>query len=76
MAYQTNNDKMLEAVLSNPELMAFGKYSCAEIPPLLPALCSDNTVICTVAQIIKRASEGATEKEIYKEITDYLNKNV
>lgn len=76
MAYQTNDDKMLEAVLSDPALMAFGKYSQAEIPPLQEAVYSDNTVISTVAQIIKQNAEGATENEIYKVITSYLNKNV
>lgn len=76
MAYQTNDDKMLEAVLSDTALMAFGKYSQAEIPPLHEAVYSDNTVISTVAQIIKQNAEHATENEIYKVITSYLNKNV
>ncbi len=76
MTYQSNNDKMFEAVLSDPELMNFGKYSQEEIPPLYQAVYSDNTVISTVAQIINQNSEGATENEIYKMITSYLNKNV
>lgn len=67
---------MLEAVLSDPELMAFGKYSQAEILPMYQAVYSDNTVISTVAQIIKQNSDGATESEIYKVITSFLNKNV
>lgn len=76
MAYTTNNDKMLEAVLTNPDLMKFGNYSDADITSIYQALDSDNYVISAVAQIIKRSSEGATEKEIYKEVTEYLKKNV
>lgn len=76
MAYTTNNDKMLEAVLMNQDLMKFGNYSPADITSIYQALDSDNYVVSAVAQIIKRSSEGATEKEIYKEVTEYLKKNV
>lgn len=40
------------------------------------AIESDNCVISTVAQIISRTSEGATERELWKEINDYLKRNV
>lgn len=76
MAYTTNNDKMLEAVLMNQDLMKFGNYSPADITSIYQALDSDNYVVSAVAQIIKRSSEGATENEIYKEVTEYLKKNV
>lgn len=76
MAYTTNNDKMLEAVLSEPSLMKFGKYGPADIQSLYQAIYSDNIVVSTVARIIKGSSDGATEKEIYKEVTEYLKKNV
>ena len=76
MAYITNNDKMLEAVLMNPELMKFGGYTTAEITNIYNAIDSENHVISAVAQIIKRSFEEATEKEIYKEVTEYLKKNV
>ena len=76
MAYTTNNDKMLEAVLTDPYLMKFGNYSPADIQSIYQAVSSDNFVISAVAQIIQKSSEGATEKEIYKEVTEYLKKNV
>ncbi len=76
MAYTTNNDKMLEAVLTDSELMKYGKYTPSEITSVYQAVSSDNLVVSAVAQIIQRASEGATEKEIYKEVTEYLKKNV
>lgn len=76
MEYSTNNDKMLEAVLTDPNLMKFGGYDQKEIAPLYQALSSDNLVVSAVAQIIQRSSEEATPKEIYKEVTEYLKKNV
>lgn len=76
MAYTTNNDKMLEAVLTNPDLMKFGNYSPADIQSIYQAVSSDNIVVSAVAQIVQKSSEGATEKEIYKEVTEYLKKNV
>ena len=76
MAYTTNNDKMLEAVLTDVYLMKFGKYNPTDITSVYQAASSDNVVVSAVAQIIQRSSEGATEKEIYKEVTEYLKKNV
>ena len=76
MAYASNNDKMLEAVLTDLDLMKFGKYTPSEITSVYQAVSSDNPVVSTVAKIIQRSSEGATEKEIYKEVTEYLKKNV
>lgn len=76
MAYITNNDKMLQAVLLDEHLMKFGNYTAADIGTVYQALDSDNYVINAVAQIIKRASEDATEKELWKEINKYLMDNV
>lgn len=76
MAYTTNNDKMLEAVLTDPDLMKFGNYCPADIQSIYQAVSSDNIVVSAVAQIVQKSSEGATEKEIYKEVTEYLKKNV
>lgn len=76
MAYTTNNDKMLEAVLSDASLMRYGNYSPADIQSIYQAVYSDNIVVSAVARIIQKASEGASEKEIYKEVTEHLKKNV
>lgn len=76
MAYINNNDKMLHAVLSNERLMKFGNYSLGEISTIYHALDSDNPVINAVAQIIKRTGEGAPERELWKEINEYLKRNV
>ena len=67
---------MLQAVLMNERLMKIGNYTAAEISTIYAALDSDNPVINAVAQIIKRSSEGATERELWKEINDYLKRNI
>ena len=76
MAYKTNNDKMLEAVLLDERLMKFGKYTSADIGNIYQALDSDNCVINVVARIIQRTNEGATDKEIWKEVNEYLKHNL
>ncbi len=67
---------MLQAVLLNERLMKVGNYTPAEIGTLYSALDSDNYIINTVAQIIKRTGEGASERELWKEVNDYLKRNV
>ena len=75
MAY-TNNDKMLQAVLDNAQLMKYGNYTLEDVSDIYAALASDNVVINTVAQIILRASEGATESELWKQVNTYLKQNI
>lgn len=67
---------MLQAVLLNDRLMKVGGYTAAHIGSLYSALDSDNYIINTVAQIIKRVGEGASERELWKEVNDYLKRNV
>lgn len=67
---------MLQAVLLDENLMKFGDYAPSDISTIEQALDSDNYVINTVAQIIKRTGEGASEKELWKEIDKYLIDNV
>lgn len=76
MAYKRNEDKMLQAVLMDERLMKYGNYSASQIGSIYQALDSDNYIINAVAQIIKRTGEGATEKELWKEINECLKRNV
>ena len=76
MAYKRNDDKMLQAVLMDERLMKYGNYSASQIGSIYQALDSDNYIINAVAQIIKRTGEGATEKDLWKEINEYLKRNV
>ena len=73
---RNNDNKMLQAVLLDENLMKFGNYTPADISTIEQALDSDNYVINAVAQIINRMSEGASEKELWKEIDKYLIDNV
>ena len=76
MAYNRNDDKMLQAVLMDERLMKYGNYSASQIGSIYQALDSDNYIINAVAQIIKRTGEGATERELWKEINEDLKRNV
>ena len=76
MALISNSDKMLAAVLMCPELMKFGNYDMRDISSIYQAVNSDNYVVSAFARIIMRTSEDASENEIYKEITDFLKRNV
>ena len=76
MAYINNEDKLLHAVLMNERLMKFGNYNLNEIGGIYQALDSENHVINAVAQIIKRTGEGASVNELWKEINEYLKRNV
>lgn len=76
MASMTNNEKILQAVLLDERLMEFGGYTSEDIGNIYQAMDSENYVISTVAQIINRTNEGATERELWKEINDYLKRNV
>lgn len=76
MAYINNEDKMLHAVLMNERLMKFGNYNLNEIGGIYQALDSENHVINAVAQIIKRTGEGASVNVLWKEINEYLKRNV
>ena len=76
MAYQSNNDKVLQAVLLDENLMKFGNYSELDIKSIYQASESENVVIATTAKIILRESEGASLNEIYNEISNYLKMNV
>lgn len=73
---RNNDNKMLQAVLLDENLMKFGGYSPTDISTIEQALDSDNYVINAVAQIINRMSDGASEKELWKEIDKYLIDNV
>ena len=76
MAYKRNDDKMLQAVLMDEHLMKYGNYTASQIGSIYQALDSDNYIINAVAQIINRTSEGASDKELWKEINEYLKRNV
>lgn len=72
----TNTQKMLNAVLSQLQ-SELPKYGPAVLPSTIyEGVRSENYLIGAVATIIRREDEGADEKEIYKEVNQYLNDRV
>lgn len=76
MAVKTVGDKMLQAVLMNEKLISFGGYTPDECTSLVQALSSDNCIVSAVARIIDRGRMGASETEIYREVSEYLKSNI
>lgn len=74
--YQTNGDKILQAVITDEQLVSYYDYNPNEYNSLSEALESDVVVIQAIAKIIYRNEQNATEKEIYNEVSNYLKSNI
>lgn len=73
---QTNSDKILQAVITDEQLMNFYGYNPNDYSSISDALDSDNAVIRAIAQIINRNEQKATEREIYNEVSNFLKSNI
>jgi len=74
-----NKDKMLQSVLSDNNLSSFYEYNAEDFPTINDALLADNPVVVAVAKIINGIdinSEKSDQKEIYNEVSNYLNRNM
>lgn len=77
MKHALNKDAMLEAVLSDSELMEHYGYTKEDIgSSIYDALNSDIPVVHAVALIINEQSDGADDNTIYKRVLDYLQTNL
>jgi hypothetical protein len=75
----TNEDKMLQLVLSDNNLSSFYDYNPDEFPTVADALISDNPVVVAIAKIIKEIFgnfDKGVHKEVYNEVFNYLNQNL
>jgi hypothetical protein len=75
----SNEDKMLQLVLSDNNLSSFYEYNAEDFPTIEDALRADNPVIVAVAKIISGVSgnsEKGVQKEVYNEVFNYLNRNM
>lgn len=75
----SNEDKMLQLVLSDNNLSSFFEYNSEEFQTIKDALQSDNPVVVAVAKIIRGIngnSEKSIQKEVYTEVVNYLNQNM
>lgn len=72
-----NIDKIFKAVIEEESLIKYGEYNPNEYESVYDAVDDDNIVISTVARIIAYyQSNNHSDKEIYKEITNYLKNNM
>ncbi|MBR4647914.1 MAG: hypothetical protein IKO75_12440 [Bacteroidales bacterium] len=74
--YQTNCDKILQAVIADGQLVNFYGYNPDDYSLISDALDSDIPVIQAIAQIIYRNEQNATEREIYNEVSNFLKSNI
>ena len=74
--YETNGDKILQAVIADERLVNFYGYNPNDYNTVVDALDSDTAIIQAIAKIIFRNEQGATEKEIYNEVSNFLSSNV
>ena len=70
--YQTNGDKILQAIIEDEELMQLGEFDPNKYQSLPQALGSNNAIIQAIARIIERKEQKVSENEIYKEIFNFL----
>ena len=74
--YQTNDDKILQAVIADEQLVNFYGYNPNDYNSISDALDSDVALIQAIAQIINRNEQKATEREIYNEVSNFLIKRI
>ena len=75
----SNEDKMLQLVLSDSNLSSFYEYEPKDFSTIEDALRSENPVIVAIATIISGVngnSEKSIQKEVYNEVFNYLNRNM
>jgi len=71
----TNNDRMLQIVLHDSELIKHGEYNPDDFETIEDALDSDNAVVHAVATIIN-GKQTNNRKEIYNNVSNYLKTNL
>lgn len=74
--YQTNGDKILQAVLADEHLINLYGYNPDDFCSLSDALEADVAVVKAIALIINRKEQNASEKEIYNEVSNFLQSNI
>jgi len=75
----SNEDKMLQLVLSDNNLSSFYEYNAEDYQSVSDALQSDNPVVVAVAKIIRGIAENSdrsVQKSVYQEVFNYLNQNL
>jgi hypothetical protein len=74
-----NEDKILQAILSNEELIKKYKYNPEEYSSVTNAFYAGDDkqpIVVAVATIIRDIKNDNAEKEVYKKIINLFNKNL
>ena len=75
----SNEDKMLQLVLSDNNLSSYYEYNADEFQSVADALNADNPVVVAVAKIIRgvaEKSDKSVQKSVYDQVFNYLNQNL
>jgi hypothetical protein len=80
----SNEDKMLQLVLSDDKLSSFYKYNAEDYQSVSDvlksdALKSDKPIVVAIAKIIRGVTENSDksiQKSVYQEMFNYLNQNL
>ena len=75
----SNEDKMLQLVLSDNSLCSFYDYNPNEFLTIEDALKAENPVVVAIAKIIRGVRgnlDKGVHKEVYIEVFNYLNNNL
>ena len=75
----SNNDKMLQLVLSDNALSSYYKYDADEYPTIEEGLRSKKPIVVAVSKIIdgiSSKSDRSAYKETYNDVVNYLNLNI
>jgi len=74
-----NEDKLLQAVLSNEELIQEYKYNLDNYSTVTNAFYENDEkqpVVVAIATIIRDIKNENSEKEVYKKVANLFNKNL
>jgi hypothetical protein len=72
----TNDDRMLQIVLSDQRLSDYGGYNPSDYETISDALNSECATVVAVAKFIQGVQRGYSSKEIYTEVQNYLKLNL
>ena len=73
---ETNSERILKAILKDKELMALGDYNPYDYNTLDDAIHSENIIVETIARLIVDKQKKLSDKEIYTEISNFLQNNL
>lgn len=74
-----NEDKLLQAVLSNEELIQEYKYNLDDYSTVTNAFYENDEnqpIVVAIATIIRDIKNGNSDKEVYKKVVNLFNKNL